>query len=264
MKKLKILLGVVLVCFCLVGRWGEAAAKFPEVNKQSFFAQDNANVLTAETRGLINKIGKELQTKTKAQIVAVTIDSLQGENLEEYSNQFFRKLELGDKATNNGLLFLIAVKDHKLRIEVGYGLEGAVTDGFAGSVRDKYIVPAFKKNDFNKGIQDGYIALAQKVAASYKVELESLKSIPKVEKKEPTSEEAADADDDLLISFGIIAAVVIISIIVVIKKMQQPAGHGKKHHGKSDNNYDDNDSFWDSGDSGGGGSSGGGGASGDW
>jgi uncharacterized protein len=259
MKKTKNLLVLVLAVFCLLCRHGAAAPQYPEVNRQSFFAQDNAKVLTPETINTINKIGEELQAKTKAQVVTVTINSLQGENLEEYATELFRKFGLGDKQTNNGILLLVVVKDHKLRIEVGYGLEGAVTDGYAGSIRDKYLTPAFKKNNFNKGIQEGYIALVQKVAASYKVELTSLKDIPKAVEKERTAEEKAEANEDFWITFGTVALIAVLSVIKILRTKKRY----KKLHGNVGHWYDDYGSG-SGGNSGGGGSSGGGGASGGW
>ena len=189
----------------------------------------------------------------------MTINSLQGENLEEYATELFRKFGLGDKQTNNGILLLVVVKDHKLRIEVGYGLEGAVTDGYAGSIRDKYLTPAFKKNNFNKGIQEGYIALVQKVAASYKVELTSLKDIPKAVEKERTAEEKAEANEDFWITFGTVALIAVLSVIKILRTKKRY----KKLHGNVGHWYDDYGSG-SGGNSGGGGSSGGGGASGGW
>ena len=136
---------------------------------KSFYAQDNAGVLQSSTKDYINKLGRELRDKTKAQVVVVTVDTLDGFPVAEYGNALFRKYKLGDAELNNGCLLLVAVKDHKLRIEVGYGLEGALPDGYTGTVRDQYLTPAFKKNDFDKGISDGYTELVKKVAAEYKV-----------------------------------------------------------------------------------------------
>lgn len=141
-----------------------ALPSLPEAQTDSFYAQDNAGVLSPETKDYLNTLGRELQSKTKAQLTVVTIKSLEGSSIEEYANALFRQYKLGDKKLNNGCLILIAVDDHKLRIEVGYGLEGALPDGYTGRVRDLYITPSFKKNDFDTGVKKGCNALAEKIA----------------------------------------------------------------------------------------------------
>ena len=155
MKKIWGMVSVILLlcCFTLAAA---AAPQLPEEQKDSFYAQDNAGILSSQTKDYINKLGRELREKTKAQIVVVTINTLDNTPISEYANALFRKYKLGDAKLNNGCLLLIAAKDHKLRIEVGYGLEGCLTDGYTGSIRDKYLVPAFKKNSYNKGVIDAY------------------------------------------------------------------------------------------------------------
>src|SRR5665648_647780 len=77
-----------------------------------------------------------------------------------------------DKKLNNGLLNLVSPTDGVARIEVGYGLEGAMPDAKTGRIQDEYMLPYFKSNDYNKGILNGYSALAQEVAKEYQVTLE--------------------------------------------------------------------------------------------
>jgi uncharacterized membrane protein YgcG len=107
-------------------------------------------------------------------VVVVTVPSLNGSVLEEYATDMFRTYGLGDARLNNGVLLLVAMQEHQFRIEVGYGLEGAFTDGFCGRVRDKFLTPAFKQQDYNKGIREAYTILAARVAAEYKVSLSNL------------------------------------------------------------------------------------------
>ena len=156
---------IVLVLTLSFTSLSRAAPNLPELQPQSFYAQDNAGVLQDSTRDYINKLGRELRSKTKAQVAVVTVDTLDGYTVEEYATQLFRKYGLGDAKLNNGCLLLVAVKDHKLRIEVGYGLEGPLPDGYTGTVRDQYLIPAFKKNDFDQGISAAYTELVKKVAA---------------------------------------------------------------------------------------------------
>ena len=81
--------------------------------------------------------------------------SLQGSDIETYANQLFRSWKLGDAKKNNGVLLLVAPAEHKVRIEVGYGLEGTLTDALSSVIISSAIVPRFKSNDFSGGIERG-------------------------------------------------------------------------------------------------------------
>lgn len=122
---------------------------------------DFAGVLDAgaKTR-LLNRI-HEVESKTTAEIAVVTIPSLEGMTVEEYATGLFKKWGIGKKKKDNGLLVLVCPPEHKVRIEVGYGLEPTITDGLAGSVIRACFVPAFKKGDFARGITDGVDQLAK-------------------------------------------------------------------------------------------------------
>ncbi|MGB9833330.1 MAG: TPM domain-containing protein, partial [Caldisericum exile] len=98
-------------------------------------------------------------------------DSIGDTTVEEYAVQLFRKWGIGQKDKDNGVLLLVAIKDRVMRIEVGYGLEGAIPDGKAGRIRDEYIIPYFKQEDYSKGIYYGYLALAREIAKEYNAEL---------------------------------------------------------------------------------------------
>lgn len=101
--------------------------------------------------------------KTGTEIAVVTVQSLEGLSVEEYANQLFREWGIGQKQKNNGLLILIAVKEHKTRIEVGYGLESKLTDGFCGDVIRDDMVPQFKQGRFDDGIHDALNALISRL-----------------------------------------------------------------------------------------------------
>ena len=139
---------------------------FEELNFNGFIS-DNANILTENTEHNLNNILYELKDKTKAEVAVVTLNSLNGRSVEETALQIFRKYKFGDKKLNNGALFLIAPNERKLRFEIGYGLEGAITDSHAGMILDNYVIPKFKKNDYEKGIIDGTIVLANDISKYY-------------------------------------------------------------------------------------------------
>ena len=134
---------------------------------------DTAGMVSAEDVAQIEKIGAELRSKTKAEIVVVTVPTLGDTDIESYANELFRSWGIGDAQMNNGVLLLIAKDDRAFRIEVGYGLEGAITDGYAGSVLDA-MKGEFRKENYSPAILTAYVTLAQKAGAEYGVALESL------------------------------------------------------------------------------------------
>ena len=140
---------------------------------QRAYVVDTAGMVAAEDAAQITKIGAELRAKTKAEIVVVTVATLGGTDIESYANELFRSWGIGDARLNNGVLLLIAKDDRAFRIEVGYGLEGAITDGYAGSVLDA-MKGEFRKENYSPAILTAYVTLAQKAAAEYGVALESL------------------------------------------------------------------------------------------
>ena len=95
---------------------------------------------------------KDLEAETTAQMVVLTINSLEGEPIESFSHQTAVKWGIGQKGKDNGVLLTVAVKDHKYRFEVGYGLESTLPDSLMGSIGRQYLVPNFRKGDYAGGI----------------------------------------------------------------------------------------------------------------
>jgi uncharacterized protein len=122
---------------------------------------DDANVMTDTARSDIDAKSKDLEDKSGIQLVVATVKSLQGSDIETFANQLFRFWKLGEAKKNNGVLLLVAPKEHKVRIEVGYGLEGQLTDAQTEIVIQRYMVPAFKRGDYNGGIVAGTNAVLQ-------------------------------------------------------------------------------------------------------
>ena len=137
-----------------------------------FFVNDSAKILSSETEEYIIKTNKDLEAKTKAQIVVVTVNNLEGKSVEDYSTELFRNYGIGDKEKNNGVLFIVSVEDRKTRIEVGYGLEGRLTDGKTGRILDNYVVPYFSEDKFDEGIRNGYNAILAEVCEEYNITLD--------------------------------------------------------------------------------------------
>lgn len=113
---------------------------------------DQANLLSPAVKKDIDLILKEQEDKTSNQIVVVTLNSLNGYTIEEYSYQLGRYWGIGQKDKNNGVLLVISMEEKKIRIEVGYGLEGALTDKISHEIVNYTIKPNFKANQYELGI----------------------------------------------------------------------------------------------------------------
>jgi uncharacterized protein len=122
---------------------------------------DNAGLLPpADKSALIAKL-KAFEDRSSDQVVVATIASLDGANLEDFANQLFRHWQLGQADEDNGVLLLVARGDRKIRIEVGYGLEGILTDALSRLVIENVIVPKFRAGDFAGGIVEGADAIIE-------------------------------------------------------------------------------------------------------
>lgn len=135
-----------------------------------FFVNDFAGVMSNETENAIYNAGVQLYQKTKAQVVVVTVDTVNGQDIHEYGVQLGRAWGIGDKENNTGVLLLLAVQDREVDISVGYGLEGAITDARSGIILDNYAVPYFQNNDFSTGLAATYNALVNEVYIEFGLE----------------------------------------------------------------------------------------------
>lgn len=145
------------------------------------FISDNANIVSYETEQKLNKILLDLQNKTKTDIAVVTLKSLENKPIEDVSLEIGRKYKLGDKVLNNGALIVVAPNDKEARIEIGYGLEGMITDAHAGRILDDYMIPYFHRGDYNGGIFYGTTALAYDIAKAFNAELSYKNPLQKTE-----------------------------------------------------------------------------------
>jgi uncharacterized protein len=116
---------------------------------------DQANIIPRETRSALEPKLAELEAKSGIQLVVATITSLDGQEIEPYANELFRTWKLGEKTKNNGVLLLIAPNQRRMRIEVGYGLEGTLTDALSKIIIANAIVPRFRVGDYGGGVSRG-------------------------------------------------------------------------------------------------------------
>ena len=123
----------------------------------------------SEWRTLESRI-KQFEDSTSNQIAILMIPSLDGGSLEEFSMSVFERNKIGQKGKDNGVLLLVAKDDHKVRIDVGYGLEGVLTDAATSQIIEKEIKPSFRRNDFYGGLMAGVNAIIGTTAGEYKIE----------------------------------------------------------------------------------------------
>jgi len=116
---------------------------------------DNAGILTESTVNELENILESFEQKTSCQIAVLTIKSLEDESIEDYSIKVVESWKLGQKGKDNGVLFLVAQNDRRMRIEVGYGLESTLTDYITGRIISNEITPCFKNKDYDGGITNG-------------------------------------------------------------------------------------------------------------
>ena len=123
------------------------------------YVTDFAGILSPETESTLEAELAQFTASTTIEVVVVTVNSLSDEDVAVYANELFREWGIGKKATDNGLLLLVAPNEREMRIEVGYGLERAVPDITAGRIVDDIITTAFKAEDYDGGVGAGVRAL---------------------------------------------------------------------------------------------------------
>lgn len=144
-----------------------SAAEFPVLTKR---VTDLTATLTPEQLGRLEETIKVFEDSSSNQLVVLVIPTLDGYPIEEYAYETASRNKVGQKGKDNGILLLIVKNDKKLRIEVGYGLEGSLTDATSSSIIRNQIVPYFKQNNYYEGILNGVQYIIKAVAGEYKGE----------------------------------------------------------------------------------------------
>jgi uncharacterized protein len=139
------------------------------------YVNDYANVIPTEDERAIEQIATAVDQQTGAQIAVLTVDSMAPYgSIEQYAIAVAEEWGIGDPDQDTGLLFVVSVGDRQLRLEVGYGLEGAIPDGRAGDILDTYVVPDLRNNDYGAGLRNGVAAVAPIIAEEFGVTLSSV------------------------------------------------------------------------------------------
>lgn len=246
MKKLKRVVICILVYYILTIFQNPLLNAKTAYNPTSeFFVNDFASVLSTDVKNSVYQKAVEVYENTGAQIVVVTVPSLDGKDINTYANELFNDWEIGSSDKDNGVLFLIAVQDRMSRIEVGYGLEGALNDAKVGRMQDDLAIPYMKNDDYSSAVENIVTELQGIIYNEYGIEggFDNYANV-----KDNSLKEAI---------ITIIAFVIFFVIAIALAKkgifiFGFPFGGGGGFHGGG---------FSGGGFSGGGGSSGGGGAS---
>lgn len=163
MKKLSVLLTFLFLAFM-----GSAQDILkPPVPPR--LVNDEAKILSPEQQQILEEKLVAFDDSTSNQIAIVTIPTLNGYDIADYANKLFRSWGIGGKKNNNGILILVAIEERKVRIEVGYGLEGAIPDVVASSIIENDITPAFKEGNYYRGLDDAINSLSKAANGEYHV-----------------------------------------------------------------------------------------------
>lgn len=158
-----------IVLFLLLPALCAAAIEFPALTGR---VVDNAGMLSAATENALTQQLAAHEQATTNQIVVVTLPDLQGYTIEDFGYQLGRQWGIGQKDKDNGALLLVAKAERKVRIEAGYGLEGALTDALTSNIIHSVILPQFRRGDFEGGIVQGVAAIFEAVRGEYVNEAE--------------------------------------------------------------------------------------------
>lgn len=141
------------------------------------YVEDHANVINDSDERSLNRVLKELEQKTGTQYIVLTVLSTSGLPIEQFAIELAEKWKLGRKGKDNGVLFVLAKNDRRWRFEVGYGLEGFLTDQYCSRIGRNVLVPYLKQEDYSRGIYEANLQIIQRIASEAGV---SLTGMPKV------------------------------------------------------------------------------------
>jgi uncharacterized protein len=218
---------------------------------------DDANILSPETRANLTAILQRHEQATGEQVVVVTLPSLQGYSIEDFGYQLGRYWGIGQKDKNTGALLIVAPKEHKVRVEVGYGLEGKLTDAQSSVIINRDILPEFRRGDFNAGVMAGTATILKVLGGDAAA-------------AEPSADESEVAANNFANSPWVVPAFFILFMLVMFLLAYLRNRHNPnviRRVGRSGGFFGGGGDMFSGGGggfSGGGGSFGGGGASGSW
>jgi uncharacterized protein len=238
----RIFLTPVILLFAIVTT---LAQQVPEHGGR--WVHDYAEILSPQTEGQLEALLKAERDSTSNQIAVLLVKNLEGGDIDEYANRVFNSWKLGDEKKDNGVLFLVAMEEKQMRIEVGAGLEGVLTDLQSSRINRNEVAPYFRRGEFEQGIAAGVVSIIQTIEGEYKND-------SPIAKKSKRSR-----------SPFVTILVIIIFLVIAARRRSGPGGGYWTAGGLSGGHWGGSRSSgsW-GGDFGGGGFSGGGGSSDSW
>jgi uncharacterized protein len=259
-----IVIALALILIVAAGAPAMAQSTPPAFPPLTSRVVDAANILADADRLALEQKLKAHEEKTSDQVVVATVPSLGGLTIEDYGNRLYRHWQLGQKDKNNGALLLVAPNERKVRIEVGYGLEGALTDALSKVIITTAIAPRFKQGDFAGGLSAGVDAITSILTGD----------------ADEWQRRAKVRSDETHVVDPLVAAVIFLVLLVIVARLMRGNGPRRAHRTRRGRwiavpvpsgsswggGWSGGGGGWNGGGgfSGGGGSSGGGGASGSW
>lgn len=184
------------------------------------FVYDEDNIIDDDVEEKINDMLVDLEEKTDVEFAVITVEDLQGREIEDYANNLFNTLGIGKKGEDNGLLLLISRSDERVRIEVGRGLEGCLNDAKCGRILDDYFVPYRESDEYTEGTELTVRAILNVLADEYDVQIQGVSEDLQVQEEET---------DDL--EWVKITLIVIMIILVTLRFVISLIGDDDDYHG---------------------------------
>ena len=199
---------ILIACLIAVTAWaaGDSVKEYKSVDDVPNvrltdvrrYVSDPTSILSPAATDTINAILGRLEKSTGIETAVVMLPSIGENDIFDFSTSLFRKWGIGKKKSDNGLLILFVMDQHKVRFATGYGIEGTMTDAMSKRIQMQYMVPAFKRSDWNKGMVDGVRATAKVLDGSM----------------EPEATDSDTDTGDILFSIGIIVGVILLAMFV--------------------------------------------------
>lgn len=215
--------------------------------EDNVYIYDEDNVIDDDVEETLNGILVDLEEKTEAEFVVVSVESLLDRTIEEYANNLFNTLGIGKKGEDNGILLLFSRSDERVRLEIGRGMEGFLNDSKCGRILDDYFVPYREEDKYTEATEMTVKAVVSVIAEEYDVQIQGVD-------EEINVEEESDGDIPLWLAVVIIVAILGFALLLAILDDGTGGSSGGYYGGSSGGGFSSGGSF-------GGGFSGGGGAS---
>lgn len=193
--KLIVLLGIIALTLPIFAE---------DIPAPAGWVNDFANIISPDYTSKLTNLIQELEEKTAAEIAVVTIRSIAPYDEKEYARLVFDNWRPGKRGKDNGILILLAIKERRWRIEVGYGLEGVLPDGICGEIGRKYMVPYFKEARYSEGLYQGALRVSQIIAHNANINLNALEGLKKLPREDSATLDSIRAIFLLIFIIGFI------------------------------------------------------------